>query len=181
MKRTRREERKSKIRCICFCLAWQLMWMIPVGYAYHRDYVQAHEKLMDQEKIMNAAGVHLHIQDEVELEDIVPAIELETEETTADNGLVSFVSRITAYCPCEECSDDYGDMTSTGGRAKEGRTIAVDPKVIPYGSVVIINGHEYTAEDCGGEIKGTDIDIYFDTHSETYEWGVQYLEVQICQ
>lgn len=44
--------------------------------------------------------------------------------------------RITAYCPCCDCSDKYGRMTSTGVVPRQGRTIAVDPKVIPYGSVV---------------------------------------------
>lgn len=51
-------------------------------------------------------------------------------------------------------------MTSTGAIAKEGKTIAVDPAVIPYGSVVKINGNEYVAEDCGGAIKGNKIDIF---------------------
>ncbi|MEI3219112.1 MAG: 3D domain-containing protein [Lachnoclostridium sp.] len=44
-----------------------------------------------------------------------------------------------------------------------GRTIAVDASVIPYGSVVVINGHAYVAEDCGGAIKGNKIDIYVPT------------------
>ena len=73
---------------------------------------------------------------------------------------------LTAYCPCTSCSDDYGTQTSTGGTCVEGRTIAVDPRVIPYGTKVYINGHEYVAEDCGGLIKQKRIDIYFDSHEE---------------
>ena len=42
----------------------------------------------------------------------------------------------------------------------EGQTIAVDPRVIPYGTKVIIGGHIFTAEDCGGAIQGNHIDIY---------------------
>ena len=34
----------------------------------------------------------------------------------------------------------------------EGQTIAVDPRVIPCGTKVIIGGHIFTAEDCGGAI-----------------------------
>ena len=63
--------------------------------------------------------------------------------------------------------DQYDDMTSTGVKAKSNRTIAVDPNVIPYGSIVKFNGNEYVAEDCGGAIKGNKIDVY--TDSPKYE------------
>ena len=88
--------------------------------------------------------------------------------------------RITAYCPCCDCSDKYGRMTSTGVVPRQGRTIAVDTKVIPYGSVVHIKGlGEFIAEDCGGSIKGNSIDLYFDVHSDTEKFGVQYREVYV--
>ena len=80
---------------------------------------------------------------------------------------------LTAYCGCSKCSGGWGSKTSTGTTCKAGRTIAVDPKVIPYGTKVIINKHEYTAEDCGGGIKGKHIDIYFDSHSEALQFGRQ--------
>ncbi|MEF2615095.1 3D domain-containing protein [Faecalibacillus faecis] len=51
-------------------------------------------------------------------------------------------------------------MTSTGVIAEEGKTIAVDPSIIPYGSTVLIDGKEYLAQDCGGTIKGNKIDIF---------------------
>lgn len=87
--------------------------------------------------------------------------------------------KITAYCPCEECSEGYGNNTSTGVKAKQGRTIAVDPSVIPYGTKVYIKGiGEFTAEDCGGDVKGKHIDIYFNSHEETVEFGVKHRKVE---
>lgn len=65
--------------------------------------------------------------------------------------------KITYYWQGE---DSYGDMTATGVRAKPNQTIAVDPTVIPYGTVVRINGIDYVAEDCGGAVKGNVIDIF---------------------
>lgn len=53
-------------------------------------------------------------------------------------------------------------MTATGVIAKVNHTIAVDPTVIPYGAQVKINDIIYTAEDCGGAVKGNVIDIYVD-------------------
>mgnify|MGYP004562010467 CR=1 FL=1 len=87
----------------------------------------------------------------------------------------------TAYCPCYECSEGYGTITATGAKAKSNHTIAVDPKIIPYGTIVIINGIEYMAEDCGGAIKGNRIDIFFDSHEETLKFGKRNLEVIIKQ
>lgn len=82
---------------------------------------------------------------------------------------------VTAYCGCYSCSEGYGTQTSTGVTAEAGRTIAVDPNVVPYGSKVQINGHTYVAEDCGGAINGYEIDIYMDEHSSTDRFGSQYI------
>ena len=85
---------------------------------------------------------------------------------------------LTAYCPCMKCCGKIDGITSTGTTAAEGRTIAVDPRVIPYGSTVTIyfadgTSHTYTAEDCGGAIKENRIDVFFDDHQAAREFGVQ--------
>lgn len=88
--------------------------------------------------------------------------------------------KLTAYCTCSKCCGKWADgATATGTRATPGRTIAVDPDVIPLGSKVYINGFEYTAEDTGSAIKGHRIDILFPTHQEALNFGVQYAEVAI--
>lgn len=70
---------------------------------------------------------------------------------------------------------ENGRSTSTGAIATEGRTIAVDPSVIPYGTEVLINGHVYVAEDCGGAVKGNVIDIFVeDEHMDMF-----YTEVYV--
>src|ERR1700752_2346269 len=52
-------------------------------------------------------------------------------------------------------------ITKSGICARAGRTIAVDPKVIPLGSRVYIEGiGERVAEDTGGGVKGHHIDLY---------------------
>ncbi|WP_347256114.1 3D domain-containing protein [Anaerostipes sp. PC18] len=78
---------------------------------------------------------------------------------------------ITAYCGCYACSEGYGKKTSCGGSCKEGRTIAVDPDVIPYGSKVKIDGlaGTYIAEDTGGMINGDHIDVYFEEHVDDFK------------
>lgn len=87
--------------------------------------------------------------------------------------------KVTAYCPCRKCSEGYGNRTATGVRARQGRTVAVDPKVMPYGTRIYIKGMgEFVAEDCGGGVKGKHIDIYFESHQETVKFGVKYKKVE---
>ena len=97
--------------------------------------------------------------------------------------------KITHYCACSKCcgkdeTDPWYGITATGTRATEGRTIAVDPKVIPYGTEVTIRyqdgtEHTYISEDCGGAIKGNRIDVYMDGHEAALVEGVKYGEVFI--
>ena len=82
--------------------------------------------------------------------------------------------RIYHYCPCEYCcgkkpgDPDYG-LTATGTVATAGRTIAVDPDVIPLGSEVLINGVIYIAEDTG--VQGKTIDLFVDDHAQAAAMG----------
>lgn len=85
---------------------------------------------------------------------------------------------LTAYCPCRRCCGKEDGITATGTHATEGRTIAVDPRVIPYGSTVTIHfadgsSHSYIAEDCGGGIRQNRIDVFFESHQAALEFGVQ--------
>lgn len=86
--------------------------------------------------------------------------------------------KLTAYCNCNKCCGKWaGGKTASGTYPKQGRTIAVDEDVIPFGSEVVIGGHTYTAEDCGGKVIGKHIDVYFENHSDANNFGVQYADV----
>jgi len=97
--------------------------------------------------------------------------------------------KITAYCPCKECCKEWADkrpvdefgnilvIGAAGTLLEEGKSIAVDPNVIPYGSKVIISGHEYIAADRG--VDGNEIDIYMLDHERAKEYGVKYAEVYV--
>ncbi len=110
-----------------------------------------------------------------------PALE---SDRPADPALISLGEfTITAYCPCERCCGRWADgITATGTEAAEGRTVAVDPAVIPLGETVYFAGSDglvggYVAEDTGGAIRGRRIDLYMDSHEAALEWGVQDREV----
>lgn len=116
----------------------------------------------------------------IDNEDSLSASKEMEESQTASLGTF----HITAYCECQDCcgkeaNDPLYGITATGTEVTQGRTIAVDPEVIPLGSTVVINGHEFVAEDVGGEIEGNEIDIYFEDHEEADAFANQYAEVYV--
>lgn len=74
-----------------------------------------------------------------------------------------------------------GLKTATGVTCRQGRTVAVDPKVIPYGTYLWIEGVGMrVAEDCGG-FTGNVLDLYFKTESQCWDWGKRTREVWIVE
>jgi 3D (Asp-Asp-Asp) domain-containing protein len=74
-----------------------------------------------------------------------------------------------------------GLLTATGTQCKEGLTVAVDPKVIPYGTYIYVEGLGVRrAEDSGG-FRGSVIDIYFKTKASCIEFGKQARKVWIIE
>jgi 3D (Asp-Asp-Asp) domain-containing protein len=84
----------------------------------------------------------------------------------------------TAYCGCGKCCGKWADgITKSGTTATEGRTVAVDPDIVPLGSVIEIGGQWYVAEDIGVAIKGSRIDVFFNEHVDALQYGRQSHEV----
>ncbi len=113
------------------------------------------------------------------LEIILENRELDASEPMSTEPEYLGTFTVTHYCPCEICCGKTDGITFTGTQATEGRTIAVDPDVIPLGSTVVIDGKEYIAEDIGGAIKGLRIDKYMDNHQEALDAGIVQAEVWI--
>ncbi|MBW5449058.1 DUF348 domain-containing protein [Cohnella sp. CFH 77786] len=69
--------------------------------------------------------------------------------------------------------EGYG-ITASGTKVQEGRTIAVDPDVIPMGWWVYIEGIGFRrAEDTGSAVNGKKIDIYYDSESRADRFGLK--------
>lgn len=115
----------------------------------------------------------------------ISVVEPIVEELESQPELISLGEfKLTAYCSCEKCCGKWAEnrlegkvIGAAGKELVPGYSIAVDPTVIPYGTIVIINEHEYEAMDCGGAIKDNRIDVYFDNHTDALKFGVQYAEV----
>lgn len=100
-------------------------------------------------------------------------------QTTDSNKTSIGTYKLTAYCPCSKCCGKWaGGNTSSGTIPTQGRTVACN--TLPAGTKVNINGHDYIVEDTGS-MKGNVVDIFFNSHQEALNFGVQYAEVFIYQ
>ena len=88
---------------------------------------------------------------------------------------------LTYYCSCEECSGHWGTQTATGNHCEQGRTVAVDPDVIAYGTRILIDDNIYVAEDCGSLVKGDHIDIYVEDHELVEKLGKKVKKIWLIK
>ncbi|KPN95661.1 3D domain-containing protein [Lysinibacillus sp. ZYM-1] len=88
--------------------------------------------------------------------------------------------RATAYTAyCEGCSGITANGTDIRSNPNL-KVIAVDPRVIPLGSRVWVEGYgEAIAADTGGAIKGNKIDVFIPTEGQAMQWGVKTVTVKI--
>ncbi|MBF4502301.1 DUF348 domain-containing protein [Savagea sp. SN6] len=99
---------------------------------------------------------------------------------SAPAGGKEFYVEATAYTPyCTGCSG----ISAAGINLRANpnlRLIAVDPRVIPMGSKVWVEGYGYAvAGDTGGAIKGNRIDVLMQTKSQAYSWGRKKVKIKV--
>lgn len=134
----------------------------------------------------------VEVIEEAEVVEKLPEqFETQVKEIEKPQNICLGKCRLTAYCSCRECCGKYAEnrpkdengneivITSSGARAKQGVTVAVDKSQIPFGTVLIINGKEYIAQDEGYGVGNNCIDIYFNNHDEATRFGIQYADVYI--
>lgn len=102
-----------------------------------------------------------------------PAEEIFFAERIPDGHWIDLGTfKTTGYCNCRKCAGRWaGGKTASGVYPVEGETIAVDRSVIPLGSMVMVDGRIYWAQDTG--VRGRHIDVYYDSHSVAWSHGVK--------
>ena len=108
-----------------------------------------------------------------------PAAVVEPKEETApqqsnDEEKVDEIERVIVEV------DENGNEIVVGASGmvlEPGRSVAVDPSIIPYGTVLIIDGQEYVAADTG--ITGYRLDFYYASHEEALSHNNHWCEVYL--
>lgn len=79
----------------------------------------------------------------------------------------------TAYC--------LRGTTKSGAPAGPG-VVAVDPRLIPLGSIVFVDGKgRYRALDTGGAIKGKIVDLWMPTYRQCMNWGRRKVNIMVLR
>nr|WP_152419785.1 G5 and 3D domain-containing protein [Bhargavaea cecembensis] len=107
-------------------------------------------------------------------------VQASASRNEAPSGGKEFYVTATAYtASCNGCSG----ITATGINLKANpgaKVIAVDPRVIPLGSKVWVEGYGTAiAGDTGGAIKGNKIDVFVPTKDQAYSFGRKKVKIKI--
>ncbi len=95
-------------------------------------------------------------------------------------GSRAFSATVTAYSWQQPGNGANGTITKSGTVAHWG-TVAVDPRVIPLGSHLQIEGFDtlFVAEDTGGAVVGDRVEIFFPDEASAFRFGVHTLVVTV--
>ena len=99
----------------------------------------------------------------------------------AHDQIIFLPFKVTAYCPCEICCGKWADgVTASNYIIQPGDKFVAANTLFEFGDIVSVPGYGIVeVQDRGGKIKGWHIDVFFHTHQEAKNWGVQYLEVGV--
>ncbi|WP_263702753.1 cell wall-binding protein EntB [Bacillus thuringiensis] len=142
-------------------------------------------KAKEEEKAREIAKA----KEEERAREIAKAKEEERAKEVSKNNIQSAKRELTvvatAYTADPSENGTYGGrvLTAMGHDLTANpnmRIIAVDPKVIPLGSKVWVEGYgEAIAGDTGSAIKGNRIDVLMGSKSKAMNWGRQTVKVKI--
>ncbi|MFJ8065038.1 3D domain-containing protein [Psychrobacillus sp. NPDC096426] len=108
---------------------------------------------------------------------VVPVVKEEKVEAQVANEMTVTATAYTAYCAGCSGTTAYGiDLRSNPNQ----KVIAVDPRIIPLGTKVWVEGYgEAIAGDTGGAIKGHKIDVFIPSYDNAMEWGVKKVKIKV--
>ena len=76
--------------------------------------------------------------------------------------------------------DAPGPLTKAGTHPVSGFTVAADPRVLPIGSIVHVDGlGQRMVHDVGSGVRGRTLDLYVSTCREARAWGRQRRRVTV--
>ena len=92
--------------------------------------------------------------------------------------------RVTAYCWCWKCCGKHSDgITANGHRIRLRDTFVAADKMHSFGTEMVIPGYNNSQPvkvlDRGRAIRGSRLDVFFNSHQKALEWGVKYLPVKV--
>ena len=174
----RKKDRKDKranfwmLICLIFCFIVLIFSLVD---AFHKD---EPVEVVEQSVQYSQTSVR---------GDNIPASGYSSLEAMIEDGEYPenrAIFKVTHYCGCSKCCGKWSSgsesdaIGASGTKLKAYQSIAVDPNVIPLGTILHDStGKQYVAEDTGSAINGYRIDIFTGNHQAAKELGVKEIEL----
>ena len=181
-------KRYETLTAVCIALVFVLI-TVSISWFICYDRAITNEKLLEHTQNELTSMIEDSMLKSTELDELNIKLEYTAEQLDMANKTVDDLKsiknklvyigdfKLTHYCAetHEHICGEGTDLTATGSKVTVGRTVAVDPNVIPYGTRIYIEGYGwYIAEDCGSAVKNKQIDIAVETHADALLMGVKY-------
>lgn len=175
---------------VIFIIALILILVIFLSLVMWNNFLRDYKKLAIEYQA--AEENHLNTLDEYsknynELYSQYNELYLSYQELAKQKGLDDWQEFIvTAYTSQDDGCNSYSSLgINIEKLAEHFNFCAVDPTVIPYGAIVLVQINNditpFLAADCGGAIKGNRLDLYFDTLENAFDFGKQTAMVKVIQ
>ena len=149
---------KRPLRSLIVCVSCAMVGCILTSTAYSRRVDELEIRGLEERR----DTVKKSIEEQGKL---TAELNAQTDLTLTYAGAFS----CTAYCAEEYahiCGEGHG-ITSSGAKVQPGVTVAADTSVLPYGTVIYVEGVGLrVVQDTGGAVKGNKLDVAVNTHAE---------------
>ncbi len=163
----------------------------------HENNIESNAEINTESNLEAESNIEVNIESNLEAEsntEVNIESNPETESNTEESNTERYIElpgeweiiemRVTAYCPCPSCCGEYSDgITANGYEILPGDTFFAADRRYPFHTEMLIPGYSNSQSvkvlDRGGAIKGNRLDVFFATHEEALQWGVQYLDVNV--
>lgn len=137
---------------------------------------------------VNTVKVTYHNNEEVKREVLGTETIVKPQNKVVAMGVITAVSRGEQRFTFKEARFmEATAYTYTGYRTATGKNpavgmVAVDPRVIPMGSKLYVEGYGYAhAADTGGAVKGDRIDVFMERYDQCMQWGRRKVKVYLLE
>lgn len=129
-----------------------------------------------QQEVIDKQEEYINISD-----DLIEDLKQLKDRLDEIESLEIYSMEATAYTDDKQSQGKWVGQTATGVKSQIG-IVAVDPKVIPLGTRLYVEGYgPARAMDTGGAIKGNRIDVFLPNRGKCIEWGRKNIRVRVVE
>lgn len=162
------------ILCVLICILIIVVYFKELDFRL-RESIKKEESLQIQEELLEEKKqLNKSIKELIKL--------LKDRPVSKNEKIINMVA--TAYTDDVKSQGKWVGKTASGMKPQVG-VVAVDPKIIPLGTKLYVEGYNDNkiciAGDTGGAIKGKRIDLFMNSRNEALKFGRKKVKVRVVE